>query len=368
MIYLKIALKKVPQNETELNEEMSVKSGLTKTSKKIHKDHPTSYSKKQKKNDKTIDNSKVKRIPWQPYEDAQVIEFVSKYGPKWAKIASSLPGRTGKQVRDRYTNKLRPNINKDEWTKEEEEIFTSLCQEMGHKWSKIASYLPGRTEGQVKNRYYAQFRKKTQNENDQTSMSVSEGLGSMEHDFTNIKEANSTLLNIKTQDTPAYHSIIDSGLETYMQTFIAEGRNQVNNIKNTYKTSHDPSSDIQMSDPTSVISYEGGMDNDHLQRTEQNENYFSDLKFNPVPYHNIDMNPVSLNSHQQLSTNHFEHAKLKEEDAKRPTANHCCASVNVLNECEKLSKRMDGLESLLLAILQDMRDIKFRENASNPSS
>jgi hypothetical protein len=36
-------------------------------------------------------------------EDKKVIELVEKYGPeKWSYIASFLPGRIGKQCRERY--------------------------------------------------------------------------------------------------------------------------------------------------------------------------------------------------------------------------------------------------------------------------
>ena len=143
----------IDQEEKESNNEFEP-SMISQKSKKIYKG-TKAKAKRQVQND-----SKSKRKPWQPEEDLQVVELVNKYGSKWAKIASFLPERTGKQVRDRYTNKLRPSINKDEWTEKEERLFEQLCKQMGNKWSQIASFLPGRTEGQVKNRFYAQYRKK----------------------------------------------------------------------------------------------------------------------------------------------------------------------------------------------------------------
>jgi len=68
--------------------------------------------------------------------------------------------RSGKQIRDRYLNKLKPDINKSEWTVEEDEIVMDLCRKMGHKWSRISTFLPGRTEGQVKNRFYSHIKKR----------------------------------------------------------------------------------------------------------------------------------------------------------------------------------------------------------------
>ncbi|KAH8064069.1 DNA binding protein [Aureococcus anophagefferens] len=46
---------------------------------------------------------------WQPEEDNKVIELVSKLGAKkWSTIASHLPGRIGKQCRERWHNHLNP--------------------------------------------------------------------------------------------------------------------------------------------------------------------------------------------------------------------------------------------------------------------
>ena len=43
---------------------------------------------------------------WQPDEDARVIELVSKLGAKkWSTIAAHLPGRIGKQCRERWHNR-----------------------------------------------------------------------------------------------------------------------------------------------------------------------------------------------------------------------------------------------------------------------
>ena len=103
---------------------------------------------------------KTKRNPWQPEEDEQVLELVARYGQSWALIASLMKERSGKQIRDRYLNKLKPDINKGEWAQNEDDLLMSLCHQIGHKWSRIATYLPGRTEGQVKNRFYSHIKKR----------------------------------------------------------------------------------------------------------------------------------------------------------------------------------------------------------------
>lgn len=104
-------------------------------------------------------NHRKQRNYWLENEDETLINLVEEHGEKWSKVASLMAGRTGKQVRDRYLNYLRPNINQKEWTAEEDKLLKDLYDELGNKWSRIAVYLQGRTENQVKNRFYAAIRK-----------------------------------------------------------------------------------------------------------------------------------------------------------------------------------------------------------------
>lgn len=69
-------------------------------------------------------------------------------------------GRTGKQIRDRYINSLKPGIRQEAWTRAEDELLIRLYKKIGNKWSRIASCLKGRTENQVKNRFRTCFKRK----------------------------------------------------------------------------------------------------------------------------------------------------------------------------------------------------------------
>jgi len=128
-------------------------SPLSSASKKITKALPGTTKASQKR-------SKRGRNPWTPKEDAKLMELMKKYGQSWAMISSMMEGRTGKQVRDRYLNKLRPNIKIGDWSPQEDELVVTLIKEIGHRWSLIANHLPGRTEGQVKNRFYSHIKKR----------------------------------------------------------------------------------------------------------------------------------------------------------------------------------------------------------------
>jgi len=57
---------------------------------------------------------------------------------------------------------LRPNIKCGDWKPEEDDLVVTLLKQVGNRWSLIATHLPGRTEGQVKNRYYSHLKKRIQ--------------------------------------------------------------------------------------------------------------------------------------------------------------------------------------------------------------
>jgi myb proto-oncogene protein len=46
-----------------------------------------------------------------------------------------MPGRSGKQVRERYINKLDPKIKKDPFTHDEDVVIYNAIQKIGKKWS-----------------------------------------------------------------------------------------------------------------------------------------------------------------------------------------------------------------------------------------
>jgi len=98
--------------------------------------------------------------PWTPEEDQKLIAWVKREGPtKWAQAANFIKGRSGKQCRERWFNNLNPGVKKGNWSKEEDELIFELYQKYGSSWSKIAKYIPGRTENAIKNRFYSTLRK-----------------------------------------------------------------------------------------------------------------------------------------------------------------------------------------------------------------
>ncbi|XP_020600221.1 myb-related protein MYBAS2-like [Phalaenopsis equestris] len=96
----------------------------------------------------------IRKGPWLVEEDAVLMDYVAKYGPHdWSSIRSKgLLFRSGKSCRLRYVNKLKPGLKSGcKFSAEEERVVIDLQARFGNKWARISTHLPGRTDNDVKN-------------------------------------------------------------------------------------------------------------------------------------------------------------------------------------------------------------------------
>ncbi|XP_021647856.2 transcription factor MYB120-like [Hevea brasiliensis] len=95
----------------------------------------------------------LKKGPWTAEEDAILVEYVRKHGEgNWNAVQRhSGLARCGKSCRLRWANHLRPNLKKGAFSPEEERLIVELHAKFGNKWARMASLLPGRTDNEIKN-------------------------------------------------------------------------------------------------------------------------------------------------------------------------------------------------------------------------
>ena len=60
---------------------------------------------------------------WSTDEDKTIMSLMKKVGKNWKLLSEILGTKTGKQIRERFINKLDPKIKNEDWTNEEDMLI-----------------------------------------------------------------------------------------------------------------------------------------------------------------------------------------------------------------------------------------------------
>jgi hypothetical protein len=94
------------------------------------------------------------KIKFTTQEDNHLRELVARFGTSdWRRIASAMGTRNPRQCRERWRNYVNPQVAEPpDWTEEEDTRLEVAYAAVGARWMALASYFPGRSMVNVKNR------------------------------------------------------------------------------------------------------------------------------------------------------------------------------------------------------------------------
>lgn len=95
-----------------------------------------------------------KKFKFTKIEDEKLKKVIEEIGEKdWNLIAKKMAPRTARQCRERWTNYINPNLSKNPWTQQEDDLLLEKHVEYGNHWKEMKQFFPNRSKNNIKLRY-----------------------------------------------------------------------------------------------------------------------------------------------------------------------------------------------------------------------
>ncbi|KAI1773556.1 hypothetical protein F4818DRAFT_422995 [Hypoxylon cercidicola] len=96
----------------------------------------------------------LKKGAWNDDEDERLVNAIEKHGQKWTLVANDVGFRSPDQCAKRWQSNLDPTLEHGGWTTEEDELLLSMVRKNGRDWKMIHEQsFSRRSLNELKNRY-----------------------------------------------------------------------------------------------------------------------------------------------------------------------------------------------------------------------
>ncbi|XP_052174632.1 myb-related protein 306-like [Diospyros lotus] len=208
-------------------------------------------------------NDDVKKGPWTPEEDILLVSYIQEHGPGNWRFVPANAGllRCSKSCRLRWINYLRPDIKRGNFSESEEKLIIGLQALLGNRWAAMASYLPQRTDNDIKNYWNTHLKKKVMKSHEGHSREGSSSSRSMSKwkwerklqiDINKAKQALSQALSLDKQSTALEPKSFD-GSAQLSTSYASSTGNIARLLENWMKVPPNPSPTVSQTTSQSCI-------------------------------------------------------------------------------------------------------------------